>query len=304
MLEVCLLGCGGMMPLPDRRLTSMLIRQNGNMILVDCGEGTQIGIKLTGWGFKAIDAVCLTHYHADHVAGLPGFLLTLGNSGRTEPLTVFGPPPLEYMLSALTVVAPQLPYDIQMVELPENCESLSTIGAFTVRALPMDHMIPCLAYSFEVKRAGKFDVKRAEKQGIPKEYWSMLQKGNTVEWEGRLLTPEMVVGSTRKGLKVTYCTDSRPKEELIELGRESDLLILEGMYGDESLLDKAIERKHMIFSEAACIAERSNSRELWLTHFSPSLNEPGAFLENAKEIFANTAIGEDIMKKQLNFYQN
>lgn len=302
MLEVCLLGCGGMVPLPDRRLTSLLVRQNGKMILVDCGEGTQIGIRIAGWGFKAIDAICLTHYHADHVAGLPGFLLTLGNSGRTEPLTVFGPPPLEYILSALTVIAPQLPYDIQMMDLPENCESQRTIGAFTVRAIPMDHMIPCMAYSFEVGRAGKFDVKRAEEQGIPKQYWSTLQKGNTVEREGRLLTPDMVVGPARKGLKVTYCTDSRPKEELIEFAKESDLLICEGMYGDDSLLDKAIERKHMIFSEAAHIAERSNSKELWLTHFSPSVNQPEDFLENAKEIFINTVIGQDLMKKQFNYF--
>lgn len=302
MLEVCLLGCGGMVPLPDRRLTSMLIRQNGKMILVDCGEGTQVGIKLAGWGFKAIEAVCLTHYHADHVAGLPGFLLTLGNSGRTQPLTVFGPPPLDYILSALTVIAPQLPYDIQMMELPENVESQSQIGNFYIRALPMDHMIPCMAYSFEVKRAGKFDVKRAEEQEIPKEAWSILQKGNMVEWEGKHLTPEMVVGPTRKGLKVTYCTDSRPNNELIEFGRESDLLICEGMYGDDKLLDKAIERKHMIFSEAAHIAERSNSRELWLTHFSPSLKVPEDFLETAKEIFVNTVIGQDLMKKQLNYF--
>jgi len=301
MLEVCLLGCGGMVPLPDRRLTSMLIRQDGKMILVDCGEGTQIGIKLAGWGFKAVDTVCLTHYHADHVAGLPGFLLTLGNSGRTEPLTVFGPPPLEYMLSALTVIAPQLPYDIQMMELSENGTSHNQIGNFYISALPMDHMIPCLAYSFEVRRAGKFNVKRAEEQRIPKEYWSVLQKGNTIEWEGRLLTPEMVVGANRKGLKVTYCTDSRPKEELIEFAHESDLLICEGMYGDDQLLDKAIKRKHMIFSEAARIAAWSNAKELWLTHFSPSLNEPESFLDNAKNIFANTLIGEDIMKKQLNY---
>lgn len=301
MLEVCLLGCGGMVPLPDRRLTSMLIRLNGKMILVDCGEGTQVGVRLAGWGFKAIDALCLTHYHADHVAGLPGLLLTLGNSGRTEPLTVFGPPPLEYVLRALTVIAPQLPYEILLAELPENTESEGKLGEFRIRSLPMDHMIPCMAYSFEVDRAGKFDVNRAEEQGVPKKFWSALQRGSTAEWEGRILTPDMVIGPPRKGLKVTYCTDSRPKEELIAFSRESDLLILEGMYGEDGLLDKAIERKHMIFSEAARIAEQSNSKELWLTHFSPSLTRPEDFLDQTKEIFNHTVIGFDSMRRQLNF---
>jgi len=301
MLEVCLLGCGGMVPLPHRRLTSMLIRQNGKMILVDCGEGTQVGIKLLGWGFKSIEALCLTHYHADHIAGLPGFLLTLGNSGRTEPFTIFGPPPLAYIVSALTVIAPQLPYDVRLAELDDQGENKSQIGEFNISSISMDHMIPCMAYSFEIKRSGKFDVKRAEEQGIPKEYWSTLQRGSTVEWDGHTLTPDMVVGPPRKGLKVTYCTDSRPKDELVALSRESDLLICEGMYGDDALLDKAIERKHMIFSEAARIAEQSNSRELWLTHFSPSLKEPGEFIQTARDIFPNSVIGEDMMTKQLNF---
>lgn len=301
MLEVCLLGCGGMAPLPDRRLASMMLRLNGKMILVDCGEGTQVGIRLLGWGFKSIEALCLTHYHADHIAGLPGFLLTLGNSGRTDPLTILGPPPLAYVISALTVIAPQLPYEINLTELPEQEESRFQLGEYRIRALPMDHMIPCMAYSFEIDRAGKFDSARAAEQGIPKEYWSALQKGNETEHEGRRLLPEMVVGPPRKGLKVTYCTDSRPKEELIDFSRESDLLICEGMYGDDELLEKAVERKHMIFSEAATIAKRSRSKELWLTHFSPSLREPSDYIDVARSLFPNTVIGEDLMTRQLNF---
>jgi ribonuclease Z len=161
MLEVCLLGCGGMVPLPERRLTSMLLRHKGRMLLVDCGEGTQVGIKMLGWGFKAVDAICFTHYHADHIAGLPGFLLTLGNSGKTETLTIYGPPPLEYIISALTVIAPQLPYEIRLAEIPNQGISVDQLNDLTIRAIPGDHMIPCLAYSFETKRIGKFDVERA-----------------------------------------------------------------------------------------------------------------------------------------------
>lgn len=302
MLEVCLLGCGGMAPLPERRLSSMMIRRNGKMVLVDCGEGTQIGIKLLGWGFKDIEALCLTHYHADHVAGLPGFLLTLGNSGRTDPFTIFGPKHLAYVVSALTVIAPQLPYEIRLVELPLPRENEGyQIAGLIIKALPMDHMIPCLAYGFEVGRGGKFDVKRAEAQGIPKEFWSILQKGEPVEYEGRELVPEMVLGPPRKGLKVTYCTDARPDNELIEFASGSDLLVCEGMYGDDALLEKAIERKHMIFSEAAAVADKSRSKELWLTHFSPSLREPEDYVQSARDIFPNTVIGADLLVRQLNF---
>jgi ribonuclease Z len=301
MPEVCLLGCGGMAPLPERRLTSMLIRQNGKMILVDCGEGTQIGVKLQGWGFKNIDALCVTHYHADHIAGLPGFLLTMGNSGRRSPFTVFGPPPLSYVVSALTVIAPQLPFKILLGELPEQTVSRSRFGEFLITAAPMDHMIPCMAYSFEIERSGKFDEQRARAQGIPQEYWRILQKGSQVDHNGKILTPGMVLGPPRKGLKVTYCTDTRPNEQLIELSRGSDLLICEGMYGEEELLEKAVERKHMLFSEAAEIAEKSDSSELWLTHFSPALRNPGDFLKFAADRFSNTVIGQDLMTKQLKF---
>lgn len=301
MLEVCLLGCGGMVPLPDRRLTSMLIRQNGKMILVDCGEGTQIGLKMLGWGFKAIDALCVTHYHADHIAGLPGFLLTLGNSGRTEPFTIYGPPPLAYVISALTVIAPQLPYEIVLAELPEHGESMAQSGGFIIRALPMDHMIPCLAYSFELKRSGKFDIERAAAQDIPKEFWSILQKGKSIDYEGRRLSPDMVSGPERRGLKVTYCTDSRPSSDLIEFSRDSDLLVCEGMYGKDELLEKAIDRKHMIYSEAAMIASNSGSKELWLTHFSPSLKEPSEFINYAADIFPHTVVGHDLITKQIKY---
>ena len=321
MLEVCLLGCGGMVPLPDRNLSSLLVRWNGKMILVDCGEATQIGIKRLGWGFKSIEAVCLTHYHADHVAGLPGFLLTLGNSGRTESLTIIGPPPLEYIIRALTVIAPQLPYEIKLLEIPvgesvsyameasvkasqspkQIVSSVIQMKELKIKVLEMDHMIPCFAYCFELSRAGKFDLKRAEEQKIPKEYWSILQKGKEIECNGRKLLPSMVMGPPRKGLKVVYCTDARPSRELVEFSRESDLLVLEGMYGEDSLQEKAVERKHMIFSEAAKIAKESNSRRLWLTHFSPSVKEPEAFIRFAQDIFPDTIIGNDLMTIQLNF---
>ena len=125
MLDVCLLGTSGMLPLPGRWLTSLLLRYNGSSMLIDCGEGTQIAIKEKGWSFHPIDVICFTHYHADHISGLPGLLLTIGNSDRTEPVTLIGPKGLSRVVSALRVIAPELPYELRFIELSESREHIS-----------------------------------------------------------------------------------------------------------------------------------------------------------------------------------
>ncbi|MDF2985436.1 MAG: RNAse [Eubacterium sp.] len=301
MLDVCLLGTGGMMPLPDRWLTSLLIRYNGRMLLVDCGEGTQIPLKMCGWGFKNIDAVLFTHYHADHVAGLPGFLLTLGNSGREDPLTLIGPPGLRLVVEGLLVISPQLPFDIKLLELPENQPSEIEAGDFSIRSLPVDHWVPCLAYGFEVKRQGRFDSEKAIRLDIPVSFWKRLQKGEILEYDGRTIKPEMVLGQPRKGIKVCYCTDSRPVEELADLIKEADLFICEGMYGDNGDLDKARQKKHMLFSEAAGLAKSGNAKELWLTHFSPALEKPEEYIYSASSVFKNSVAGKDLMVRNIKF---
>jgi len=301
MIEVCLLGCGGMMPLPDRRLTALLYRYNGKMILIDCGEGTQLPIKITGWGFKSIEAICFTHYHADHIAGLPGFLLTLGNSGREEPLKIYGPPGLIEVIKALTIIAPELPFETILIELSDENLSTNHIGDIIIKSIPVDHTLSCLSYSIEIRRAGKFDVQRAKDNNIPIKFWSSLQNGKIIEHEGKRYVPEMVLGRERKGLKVTYSTDTRPTGELTDFCKGSDLLIGEGMYGENDQLQKAIKNKHMIFSEAATLAFKSHSKELWLTHYSPSLQNPDLFIDNAKNIFMNTVAGKDLMVKRMNF---
>lgn len=301
MLEICLLGTGGMVPLPNRWLTSMLLRYNGKMLMVDCGEGTQIPLKMCGWGFKAIDAILFTHYHADHVAGLPGLLLTLGNSGREEPLTLIGPPGLRTVVEGLLVISPILPYDIKLLELSQAASSEFDIDSIRVRNIPLEHWMTCFAYSFEIDRPGRFDVKKANELDVPVEYWKRLQKGEAISIENRVIKPEMVLGQPRRGLKVSYCTDTRPVEGLVDFIKDSDLFVCEGMYGHDGDMQKAIEKKHMLFSEAATLAKLGGVTELWLTHYSPSLENPMDYVASAKSIFGNTIAGSDLMTKKLKF---
>ncbi|AEV67499.1 ribonuclease Z [Acetivibrio clariflavus] len=301
MLDVCLLGTGGMMPLPNRWLTSLLVRHNGRMILIDCGEGTQIPLKMAEWGIKPIDAVLFTHYHGDHVAGLPGFLLTLGNSGREEPLMLVGPPGIKEVVEGLTVISPELPYELNLIELPDSESAEVSVSGIFIKSLPVDHTIPCLSYCIELKRQGKFDVDRARELMIPVNYWNKLQKGENVTVDDRVITPEMVLGEPRKGIKVCYCTDTRPSDELAEFIKDSDLFICEGMYGDENDTHKAEQKKHMTFSEAALLAKKGNVEELWLTHYSPSLTDPEEYMEVARSIFKNTVGGRDLLAKTIKY---
>ncbi|MDD4715603.1 MAG: ribonuclease Z [Oscillospiraceae bacterium] len=301
MIDVCLLGCGGMMPLPDRRLTALLIRVSGKMVLLDCGEGTQVGLQLAGWGLSSLEAVCFTHYHADHIAGLPGLLATLGNSGKKTPLCLYGPPGLFSVMRGLSVLVPPLPFETYLVEGPDSRKGTIRIGEAKLSSIPADHTAPCFSYRLQLDRAGKFDEKRALKQEIPQCLWKRLQKGESIQWNGRRIESQMVLGPRRKGLKLCYCTDTRPTEEFLRFCRASDLLICEGMYGQEEKRPDAIRKKHMTFSEAAALARDSGSKELWLTHYSPSIKDPFVFLDLARDIFPNAQAGEDLKKKTLFF---
>lgn len=300
LLDLCLLGCGGSMPVPNRSLTSLLISYNGSKILIDCGEGTQVSMKMSGSGFKAIDAICFTHYHADHTAGLPGLLLTIANSGRTESLTIIGPAGLRNVVVGLMVIAPVLPYDINLIEVKDEISEIR-ISDILIKTIKVQHTIPCLAYSAEVKRGRRFDAVKAKKNSIPMKIWSLLQNDEKVNYQGRDYEADMVLAEERKGIKVSYATDTRPTEELADFISDSDLFICEGMYGDNESLPKAIENRHMLFSEAALLAKKGKVKELWLTHFSPSLSEPEKYLDNAKTVFENTRLGEDRLCSSLNF---
>lgn len=303
MLDVSLLGTGGMMPLPYRWLTSLMLRFQGKSILIDCGEGTQIALREKGWSPNPIDIICFTHYHADHISGLPGMLLTMGNAERTAPLLLIGPRGLTKVVAALRVIAPELPFQLQFQEIGD-AEQAFAFDGFWLKAFKVNHSVPCYGYSMIVERAGRFDKERALERQIPMKLWSRLQKGETIEQDGIRYTPDMVLGEPRKGLKVTYCTDSRPIGSIAENAAGADLLILEGMYGEADKLSKARENKHMTMYEAASIARSAQVSELWLTHYSPSMMHPEEYMGDVRKIFPNAVAAKDGRTAELRFEED
>ncbi len=288
------------MPLPYRWLTALMIRYNGSSVLIDCGEGTQIAIKEKGWSFKPIDVICFTHYHGDHISGLPGLLLTMGNAERTEPLTLVGPKGLERVVKALRVIAPELPFPIRYMEITEP-EQTFEMNGYRLKAFRVNHNVLCYGYTLEIDRAGRFDVERANAAGIPQRYWGILQKGGNVEADGNLYTPDMVLGPARKGLKIAYCTDTRPTDSIKKNAAGSDLFVCEGMYGEKDKLKKAREYKHMTFYEAAELAREADVGEMWLTHYSPSLTKPEEYMDEVREIFPRSVAAKDRRSVELVF---
>lgn len=300
MLDVCLLGTGGMMPLPGRWLTALMTRLNGSSLLIDCGEGTQITIKEKGWSFHPIDTICFTHYHGDHISGLPGLLLSMGNADRTDPVTMIGPKGLERVVNSLRVIAPELPFSLNFIELAEPSQRIEVNG-YIIEAFRVNHNITCYGYSILVPRAGRFMVEKAMENQVPKQAWSRLQKGEEVCLDGTVYTQNMVLGPERKGIKLTYCTDTRPTQSIIEHAGEADLFICEGMYGEKEKAGKAKEYKHMTFEEAAQTGKAARVKEMWLTHYSPSLVRPEQYQKELVKTFSKAQLGWDQRSTVLEF---
>lgn len=298
MLSVCLPGTGGMLPLPGRWLSCCWMEYQGGALLIDCGEGTQIALRQAGCKLSHLRRILLTHFHADHVMGLPGLLLSLGNTGRTEPLLIAGPPGLREVLAALLVVAP-LSFPVHAAELLPG-DTLPGWEGLTMTCRALDHRVPCYGWRIEVARKPVFSPEKAGLLRIPQQFYRALHAGEAVTLEdGRLILPEQVLDGARRPIAVSFSTDTRPVAAVEELGRDAGLMIAEGLYGEDAAADKAHERGHMVFGEAARLARRAGAERLWLTHFSPSLTDPQSAEPFAQARFPGAAAAYDGIRIEL-----
>ncbi len=294
MLDVCLPGTGGTVPRLDRFLSCCYMRYNGIGLLIDCGEGTQLAVKKAGFSLGKIGTILLTHFHADHCSGLPGLLLSMGNEGHTEPLLIAGPKGVDEVVKNLTSIATELPFRIK-TQVLGDFDSIERHG-FSITSFEVKHSCACLGYDIRISRPGKFDVNKAKASGVPMNLWSRLQRGETVDG----YTPDMVLGAARRGIHVTFATDTRPCDIISTMATEADLLICEGMFEREKIA-RAKESAHMTMVEAANLARESECAEMWLTHYSPALPEPELYFHEAKAVFDRAVLSVDGYTKTIKF---
>ena len=293
MLKVTLLGTGGTQPLPERALAAAAVSVGGHNILLDCGEGTQVGLRRYGVSAYRLSAVLLTHYHGDHILGLPGLLQTLGSLNRTEPLTIYGPRGIEAVSRAIMALAGPQAYPVRW----QQADAPFTVNELQITPFPLTHRVPCCGYALALPRAGKFDPARARAAGIPIKYWGTLQKGETVGG----FTPEQVLGAPRRGLKVVYATDSRPCPAIVDAARNADLLCMDATYADDADLDKAKLYGHATCRETGETAAAAQVRRLWLTHYSAAVSDTGPGLAAAQAACPAAVAGYDGLTEELEF---
>ena len=303
MIDLTLLGCGGNVPMPNRFLSSLFINYKGRKMLIDCGEGTQVAMKKYNCGFKAIDLILITHLHGDHIIGLIGLLQTMGNSGKTDDLTIVGPVGITDAMNAIKVLVEYLPYRVYVIENPKEKFSLEhdILKDIEISTIDLDHSTECIGYSLYFKRKAKFDREKALSNEVPQILWKKLQEPDSIIYDDKTYYSSMVLGDERRGIKLSFITDTRPTFEIPQFIYGSDLFICEGMYGDDLDISKAVKNKHMTFREAASLANAGNVDKLLLTHFSPSIEEPKDFAHNATNLFKDTTIGEDGLTLSLSY---
>jgi ribonuclease Z len=297
-LEAFVLGCGGMMPLPNRHLTSVLLRREGELFLFDCGEGTQVSLRRLNLRWKKISVIFISHTHADHVTGIPGLLMLSSQVDRDDPLYIIGPPRIaDYVEASRRVLDMYINYEIIVQEITSPGIVYKGDG-FHVRCFPLVHTKPCYGFTLEEeKRPGEFHPEKAEALKIPVgKLWGKLQKGENIKTEdGRIIKPEDVMGKPRMGRKFSFVTDSLAIPEISTHVIGSDLFVCEGMFGRD-LTEDAHSKKHMTAEEAAKIAAASSGiKKLALIHYSPRYTEYELkmILKEAQVYFPDTVLTRD-----------
>jgi ribonuclease Z len=290
-MEVVFLGTTAAIPTTKRAHTAIALRYEGEVILWDCGEGVQRRLIKSGISYMRISKIFVTHLHGDHFLGLPGLIQTLSFAGRSEALEIYGPPGIEELVRRILKLGYfDLNYEVKVGELSAGF-SLEE-RKYTISALPVEHGLPAFGLVFEEKKGRKFLREKAEALGIPPgPLYKKLQRGESVEFKGRVVSPEEVLGEQKKGFKVVYSGDTRPTRSVERACR--DALLIHDSTFDHTLEEEAKERLHSTCVEAAQLAKRGNARMLYLTHISPRYKDAKLLEEQAKKIFPESYVAED-----------
>ena len=297
MIDVCLLGTGGMVPLKSRFLTGLFAEINGRGVLIDCGEGMQVAFGAHDIKLSKVDVILITHSHADHVAGLPGLLLSVGNCSRTEPLEIYMPASCERIVKGLMCLCENLPYEVRLHALENNTMSfkLPLIDPLlTVNTLSLKHSTECVGYSMILEKKPVFDPDKAKSLNVPVKLWKALHSGESVVLDdGTAVASKDVTKGERPAVKLTYVTDTLPFYDIAKFAENSDLFICEGMYGEPDKKESMNQKRHMLMQDACELAGQAKAKRLWLTHYSPAMDDPGKYENELKTLFANTVISAD-----------
>jgi len=300
MLRITFLGTGGSLPTRNRNPSAVMVNREGELILFDCGEGTQQQMMRAKTGMMSLSSIFVSHFHADHFLGIPGLIQTMSFLGRKEPLTIYGPEGTKEFTELFKALGYfNLKYEIRGVKLSSG----DTVEgeSYVVRALKTEHSVPSLGYALvENSRPGRFNRERAVELGVPPgPLFAKLQRGNPVKVDGRLVRPDEVMGAPRPGRTIVYTGDTRPCEAVLEASRDADLLIHDGSFADE-MADWAEESMHSTAGEVAALAKEAGVRKLVLTHISSRYTDDvEPILKDSKVVFENVIVAEDLMELEI-----
>lgn len=300
MLRIIFLGTGGSLPTRNRNPSAVIVNFKGELLLFDCGEGTQQQMMRAKTGMMSLSSIFVSHFHADHFLGIPGLIQTMSFLGRKDPLTIYGPEGTREFTEFFKILGYcNLKYEVRGVELSPG--DAVEGKDYVVRALRTEHSIPSLGYALiENPRPGRFNRERAVELGVPPgPLFAKLHKGSSVKVNGKIVMPEEVVGTSRPGRTVIYTGDTRPCEAVLEASRDADLLIHDGSFADE-MADWAEESMHSTAGEVAALAKEAGARKLVLTHVSSRYTDDvEPILKDSKKVFENVIVAEDLMELEV-----
>lgn len=300
MLRVTFLGTAGALPTTERNPSAILINRTGELILFDCGEGTQQQMMRAKTGMMSLTSIFLTHFHADHVLGIPGLLQTMSFQGRDQPLEIYGPKWTAEFAELLTRLGfNNVAFEVRAMELQPG--DVLDRGEYWIEAVRTDHSVPSLGYVLREKpRQGRFNRERAIELGIPPgPLFGRLQKGETISVKGREVKPDEVMGKPRQGRVVVYSGDTRPSEAILNASKNADLLIHDGTLTSD-MQDWAVETKHSTALEAGELARKAEVKQLVLTHISSRYSADTApLLDEVRKVFSNSLIAKELLEIEI-----